>query len=219
MKFNYPDLTSETVDGMRIYTTPQGNYYPSITTVLGTTAPEEKKQAIKRWQDSLGSSAVSKMKAITDTGTQVHLMCERYLKGEDLRQGDEKIDDATQKLFNGLKLKLNKIKDVWGQEVALYSDMLGIAGRCDCIAVYRDQPSIIDYKTSTKIKQADQIEDYYLQMCAYAIMHNELYGTDISQGVILMTSAGGFPQEFVVDLREYVGKLADRVDAFFATLV
>jgi ATP-dependent exoDNAse (exonuclease V) beta subunit len=203
---------------MRFYEAPNGKFYPSITTVLGGTMPIEKEVALNKWRTSLGANeAQRRTQEAADRGTAVHLLAERYLKKEDLIQG-EKFNQADINSYNALKLKLNKVEEVWGQEVALYSDLIELAGRCDCIAVYKGKPSIIDFKTSSRLKSKEQIEDYRLQLCAYSIMHNEMFGTDIVDGVVLMTSDGGFPQEFHVDLLDYVEPLVKRIDAFYAKL-
>lgn len=215
MNFTYPDLTAIEFRGMRFYETPEGNYYPSITTVLGKTMSEEKEKSLKSWQMSLGMDAAQKKaKEAADRGTAVHLLAERFIKGEELIQTGEKFDQASITAFNALKIKLKKIKP-WAQEVALYSDTLGVAGRTDLIGVYAGVPAIVDFKTSSRIKSETDIEDYKHQLCAYAIMHNEMFGTDIGAGVILMTSAGGFPQEFRVDLSKYRDALLQRVNTFY----
>ena len=215
MKFSYPDLNAIPHAGLRFYETPKGKYYPSITTVLSKTTPKEKLESLQNWRDSVGHEEADKIsKLATDRGTAVHLLAERYLKKEDLLQENDFSEEEV-KMFNGLKLKLNKISEVWGQEVALYSDLLEVAGRCDAIGVYNGVPSIIDFKTSSKIKSDSDIYDYKLQLCAYAVMHNEMFGTDINQGVVLMTSAGGFPQEFIVKLTDYVEALAVRTEEFY----
>lgn len=217
MNFNYPELKSHAFKGMRFYETPDGNFYPSITTVLGGTISAEKEQSLKKWQLSLGMDAAQKKtEAAANRGTAVHLLAERYLKKEPLKQPGDNFCQDDISAFNALKLKLNKIEKVWAQEVALYSDILGIAGRTDLIGVYKGKPCIIDFKTSSRIKNDSDIEDYKLQLCAYAAMHNEMFGTDIKDGVILMTSGSGFPQEFLVDLRVCVESLAIRVEKFYA---
>lgn len=219
MKFNYEEMTAVSFQGKRFYETALGKFYPSITTVLGKTMPEEKSVALKNWQTSLGMDAAQKKtKEAADRGTAVHLLVERYLKKEELIQGDEKYSTEIMSSFNALKLKLNKIEEVWGQEVALASDLIKVAGRCDCIGVYKGVPCIIDFKTSGRIKSDKDIEDYKLQLCAYAIMHNEMYNTNIERGVILMTSAAGFPQEFTVNLNDYAQNLMDRVNKFYDQL-
>jgi CRISPR/Cas system-associated exonuclease Cas4 (RecB family) len=204
---------------MRFYETPNKTYYPSITTVLGATIPEEKRQILKNWENSVG---VDKARQITqeaaDSGTAVHLLIERYLKREPLVQHEGEFSDEQINSFNALKLKLNKIEEVWGQEIPLYSNVLEVAGRCDCVGQYKGLPSIIDFKTSRRIKSDKDIEDYKLQLCAYSIMHNELYDTDIRTGVILMVSQTGFPQEFKVNLEDYIEPLVERVQQFYKNL-
>lgn len=219
MRFAYPEMTTTQVKGLRLYETPTGQFYPSITTMLGETQPAEKREALRKWQLSLGlEQANRKTREAADRGTAVHLLIERYLKKEQLIQSDEKFKPEDVSLFNALKLKLNSIKEVWGQEVALYSTELELAGRCDCIGVYKNKPCIIDFKTSGRIKGSDQIEDYRLQLCAYAIMHNEMFNTDIHDGIILMASDSGFPQEFAVKLDDYVEPLKKRIKEFYTKL-
>lgn len=219
MKFAYPEMSTVPFNGMRFYETPDGKFYPSITTVLGDTQSEEKKASLRKWQMSLGmTKAQEATEAAANHGTNVHSLAERYLKKEPMQQEGDTFAPTEIAAFNALKLKLNKIEDVWGQEVALFSDVLELAGRCDCIGVYKGKPSIIDFKTSSRLKTKTQVEDYRLQIAAYSIMHNEMFGTNITNGVILMTSAGGFPQEFNVDLLDYVEPLAKRVEQFYAKL-
>lgn len=219
MLYSYPNLEALPVKGMRFYETPEKKYYPSITTVLGSTMSEEKQQSLKKWQMSLGVSKAQQItKEAADRGTAVHLLIERYLKKEDLISPGEKFNQSDINMFNALKLKLNKIDEVWGQEVSLYSDTLEIAGRCDCIGVYKNIPCIIDFKTSSRIKGDKDIDDYKLQLCAYALMHNEMFGTDIKNGIILMSSDSGFPQEFKVNLEDYVEPLVSKVEQFYSKL-
>lgn len=218
MSFSYPSLVATPFQGLRLYETPKGLFYPSITTVLGSTMPREKAEALERWYKSLGDEAAKKSKEAADNGTAVHLLIERHLKGEKLVEPGEKFTNEQIAKFNSLKLSLKKIDKVIAQEVALYSDELRVAGRCDCIAMYKGEMSIIDFKTSRRLKYSDDIEDYKLQLCAYAMMHNELFQTNIMQGVIIMASDGGFPQEFVVELFDYVDPLIERINKFYLNL-
>jgi ATP-dependent exoDNAse (exonuclease V) beta subunit len=214
-KFDYPELMTETVNGMRIYITPQGGAYPSITTVLGKTMPEEKVKALANWANAIGQlNAKKKTQDAADRGTAVHTLIERFLNGEEEFSSSEFSAEALN-MFNALKVKLKKIDEIWCQEVGLYSDLLALAGRVDCIGVYKGEEAIIDFKTSSRLKSQEDIEDYRFQLCAYALMHNEMFGTNINKGVILMTSAAGFPQEFHVDLMPYVDRLFDRVQDFY----
>lgn len=216
MQFAYSDLKAEMIGGLRFYGTTDGRKYPSVTTVLGRTMPKEKMESLQAWRDALGPEADMISRAAADRGTAVHAVIERYLKNQPLCiSGEAEWPEGTMTLFNALKTKLNKIKPVVGLEVALYSNALEIAGRCDCIGVFNDKLSIVDFKTSSRVKNDGDIYDYKLQLTAYALMHNEMFGTDINTGVILMTSGSGFPQQFTVDLLEYVNPLCDRVEAFY----
>src|SRR5690606_14517399 len=164
MKFNYPSLTASQFKGMRFYETPNGKFYPSITTILGNTIPEEKAVALKKWQQSLGvAAAAAKTKAAADNGEAVHLLAERFLKKEELIRPSDNFTQADISGFNALKLKLKKVDEVWAQEVSLYSDLLELAGRVDCVGVYDGKPAIIDFKTSVRLKTKEQVEDYRLQ--------------------------------------------------------
>jgi len=121
--------------------------------------------------------------------------------------------------FNALRLKLDKIEEVWGQEVALYSSTIEVAGRCDLIGKYKGRSVIVDFKTASRVKGKKDIEDYNLQLAFYAIAHNEMFGTDIQHGVILMVSDLGFPQEFNVNLLDHYEELGKRVDSFWSKAI
>jgi genome maintenance exonuclease 1 len=216
VKFPYPDLTTQTYDGHRWYDTPNG-FYPSITTILGFTETPEKKASLKRWQDALGAEAVVRSKAATDRGTNVHLLAERYLKKQqvDLPIDGKPVPHADLQSFNALKMELNKIDEVWGQECALYSDSIEIAGRCDCVGTYKGLPVIIDFKTSGKVKGHADIGNYKVQLAFYGLAHNEMYGTNIEDGIILMVSEAGFPQKFMVKLADHMEELRTRAASFW----
>lgn len=217
MSFTYPELSTVSHNG-RWYDTPKA-YYPSITTVLGQTAPPEKVASLERWRESLGHAEADRVsKAATDRGTNVHLLAERFLKGEEVDApiDGEPVPPADLASFRALKLKLKSIDEVWGQEVALYSDSLEVAGRCDLIGVYKGTPCIVDFKTSSRIKSRADIADYELQLAFYARAHNEMFGTDINTGIILMVADSAFPMEFTVDLLEQYDKLEARVEKFWA---
>jgi hypothetical protein len=213
----FPKLKRVEESGYRLYETPEGNFYPSITTVLGHTVSEEKKAILTSWQNSLGvSKAAAYTKAAASKGTNVHTMIERYLLGQELNTSEFSYEDVN--VFNALKLKLNRITDVIGLEAPLYSDLLELAGTTDCIGTYKGIPSIIDFKTSCRIKSEKDIADYKLQCCFYGVAMNEKYGTDIDQGVILMSSQTGFPQEFTFRLSASLNTLIERVDHFYSKL-
>ena len=209
----YPDYPVIEEGGHRFYVTPYGNF-PSMTTVLGNTASEDKKESLKQWRESIGQEEADRIsKEATDSGTAVHLMIEKFLNGDTLELSEFAPRDVSR--FRSMKFLLKSISNVKAQEVALCSPSLKIAGRVDCIADFNGILSIIDFKTSRKIKRAHEIEDYFLQLTGYAIMHNELYGTNISHGVILMTCDDGFPLKFTVKLEDYIDKFFERIALFY----
>lgn len=217
MKFPYEDYSTETVLGLRWYLTPIGAL-PSITTILGVSEPAAKKASLENWRTSLGAAKADQVsKTATELGTMVHLLSERFLKGEDVSApvNGKPIPGPAMASFNALKLKLKQIGEVWGQEQSIYSPSLEVAGRFDCIGLYQNVESVIDFKTAGRLKTRKDIEDYELQLAFYAKAHNELFGTDIKQGVILMSSAGGMPQEFKVDVVAKLNELKPRILTFW----
>lgn len=191
--------------------------YPSITSVLGKTMPVEKANKLQAWVAAVGEMhAKAHTEKAALRGENVHLMIEQYLKGEEVNVPRASLSDK--QMFQALKLPLKKINEVWGQEAALYSHVLGVAGRTDCIGVYDGIPSIIDFKTSGRVKNDKDIEDYWLQCTFYALAHNEMFGTDIMQGVIIMGVENGMPMVWKKNIYEFIEPLANRIDEFYKKL-
>lgn len=214
MKFDYLDFPTFEEFNLRWYVIDEDIAFPSITSMLGRTQSEETRQSLENWKNSIGAEEAARIShEATTNGTAVHLLIEMFLKGETINE--EYFSEQQIKSFKSLKGFLRKIDEVWGQEVALFSMDLQIAGRCDCIGVYKGKPSILDWKTSSKIKSESMIEDYKYQLAFYARAHNEMYGTNIDHGVILMATKDGFPLEFCVDLNKYYDKLETRVKRFY----
>ena len=174
------DLESVTLPtGGRFYTLPDGTKLPSVTTVMGA----QKKDAIMKWRKRVGEAEANKISAkATKRGNGVHTLCERYLKNEPL---GEIMPDAKE-MFVDLKPTLNRINNIHYLETALWSKQLGVAGRVDCIAEFDGVLSVIDFKTSKRIKKEEDIEDYFWQTSAYALMYEELIGTPINDLIIIM---------------------------------
>ena len=195
----------KTIEGPkgRFYVTPEGNKYPSITTILGSGD----KPWLNDWRQSLGFEKADKeMKRAADRGTAVHLMVERFLDNEENPTRGMQIDHITE--FNTLRLHLKKINNIVTQESALWSDLLRCAGRVDCIGEYQGKLSIIDFKTSTTSKNMDMIQNYWLQTTAYAIMFQERYGIQIDQAVIIMSvERGAVPLVFKQPIEQYIEPL------------
>ena len=213
--YYFPELKTKTVDRKRFYVTPEGNEYPSITTVL---SPRNKK-GLMEWRKRVGNDVANHIanKAAV-RGTKVHKMCEDWLN-EDFSQetwDKHKKDFFPYTLFNELKnQKFEYITDVYAQEMTLYSDKYKVAGRVDLIANYQHHLSIVDFKTSTNERKDSYNENYYIQTAAYAEMFEEMTGTPINQIVILVVTENGTVQEFVKEKDEYLPLLEKTLEEWY----
>lgn len=208
---NIIELQNQTINGKRTYTTPEGNKYPSITTILG----HKEKPWLNDWRNMLGPKKADKeTKRCAERGSAVHELAEQYLKNNpDFEKG---YDIKYRRLFNQMKLRINKISDIKAQEIALYSDTLKIAGRCDCIASYEGTPSIIDFKTSNNNKDDDMVYDYFLQCTAYSIMLEEQYNIVIDNIVVIIAVERGImPLVFKENMNNYIEPLIERINNFY----
>jgi len=208
---DFPVLKTKTVDKKRFYVTPEGNEYPSITTVLSP----RNKAGIMKWRKRVGEKVANHIcnKAAT-RGTKVHKMCEDYLNGLDMEH--HKKDFLPYCLFNELKDKtFDNINEVIAQEITLYSDKYKVAGRTDLIANYRNELSIVDFKTSTNERKDSYNENYYIQTAAYAEMFEELTGIPINQIVILVVTENGTVQDFVKRKHEYLPLLEETLNEWY----
>ena len=210
------ELTTQTVNFKRFYETPDGKLYPSITTVLST----RNKKGLFEWRKRVGDEVANYVaRTSAARGTAVHHMCEDYLNNFPTEWPD-KWKEHEKKflpfcLFKQLQNKvLQKIDNIRSQECALFSNKYRVAGRVDCIAEYDGKLSIIDFKTSTKERNDEWNENYYIQASAYAEMFEEQTGTPIEQIVILVVTEDGAVQEFVKEKYDYIPLLVESIDNF-----
>ena len=203
---NLPEIKATTTDGVRLYETPEGNKYPSITTVLSV----RNKKGLFEWRKRVGEDVANYVaRKAANRGTSVHHMCEDYINN-DFDEEKHKKKFLPYVLFNQLRESvLQKIDNIYAQECGLYSDKYKVAGRVDCIAEYDGKLSIIDFKTSSKERSDDWNESYYIQASAYAEMFEERTGITIDQVVILVVTEDGVVQEFVKNKTEYLPLLSD----------
>ena len=213
---NIPEIKAKTTDGVRLYETPEGNFYPSITTVLKNRG----KEGLFEWRERVGEDVANYVaRTSAARGTAVHHMCEDYLNNFPVDWPD-KWKEHEKKflpfcLFKQLENKvLQKIDNIRSQECALFSNKYRVAGRVDCIAEYDGKLSIIDFKTSTKERNDEWNENYYIQASAYAEMFEEQTGTPIEQIVILVVTEDGVVQEFVKKKYDYIPLLIESIDNF-----
>ena len=209
--FNYcppkdlQDLKSQTFpDGKRYYTLEDGTKLPSVTTVLGA----KKKAGILEWRKRVGEEEANRVSRMaTSRGTNVHTLCERYLINDKL---GEVMPDAKEMFLDLIPL-LDRIDYIHYQEQALWSVQLGLAGRVDCIAEFDGVLSVIDFKTSKRVKQRDHILDYFWQETAYALMYEELVGKPINNLVTIMAVEGEPPALFIEKTEDHIDGLVNAI--------
>ena len=206
---NFPNLKAKTTEQGRRYFV-EGNAYPSVTTVIG----EKKKKSIVEWRRKVGEDEANKIsKRATTRGNKCHKLAEDYLSNKPLDR--YKDDVLSLGLFHQIRPYIDRINNIHALEESLYSHTLRLAGRVDCIAEYDEELAIIDFKTSTKFKREEWIQDYFSQETAYAIMFQELTGLKVKQLVTIIAVETGTPQVFVKkDILTYVPKLKEYIDYY-----
>lgn len=215
-KFDYKPLTRKEVDGKRRYASPDGEHLPSVTTVLDATKSAERVRALNEWKQRMGKERAQQITTeAAARGTKMHTFLEHYVK-------NGSIPDIPPNPFQHpswhmaeivIAHGLTKCNEFWGTEVSLYFPKI-YAGTTDCVGIHEGKESILDFKQTNKPKKREWIDDYFLQLCAYAEAHNEVYGTNIQRGVVMMcvkpeVSAQGKVtsepqyQEFILESTEY----------------
>ena len=190
LDIGYDDLVADTRETGRVYVAPDGSRYPSVTTVLGILSED----SIREWRQRVGEEEANKVShRASNRGTAVHSVIEKYLRNEDT---SDNLPHIKQSLANLRPILDKSIGKIFGLETALYSRHLGMAGRCDCIAEWNGVPSIIDFKTSKRIKKKENIASYFAQASAYAIMFEERTGLAIPNTVIVMDVDDNHPLIF-----------------------
>jgi genome maintenance exonuclease 1 len=205
-KFNYSPISRESIDGKRHYCLPDGSKVPSVTTILDKTKPAEKMIALHNWRKRVGEQKAQEITTeAASRGTRMHKWLENYVKDGSIGlPGTNPFSQqshamANTIIFEGLG---KKVSEFWGVEVPVFYSGL-YAGTTDCIGLWKDKPAIMDFKQTNKPKKREWIEDYFLQLAAYAMAHNNMHGTDIKTGVILMCSANNEYQEFEILEQEF----------------
>ena len=203
---NRPELSfgmrTETINGKRNYVTPSGELYPSITTILG----EFSKASIQEWRKRVGETEANKISGkASRRGTSLHSVCESYIQNEEKFLNGE--TPHIVELFKTIEPILERVDNIQGVELALYSDHFGIAGRTDCIAEFDGVLSVIDYKTSNKFKKKEWCEKYFAQGAFYGIAYEELTSIPVPQVVIIIAVENEQPQLFVEKRDDWVDKI------------
>jgi len=214
-RYNYQSLDRTTMEGKRHYCLPSGERVPSVTTILDRTKPQEARQALQEWKNRVGEKRAQEITTeAANRGTRMHTYLERYIKTDDI--GDFPSNPFAQPSWfmaaEVILQGLGNADEFWGCEVPLYYPGL-YSGTTDCVGTWKGEPAILDFKQTNRPKKQEWIDDYFLQLAAYAAAHNEVHGTDIRTGVILMCvkppeiapGEWGDPQyqEFVLEPRDF----------------
>ena len=215
--YKYPKSKREILKGDRHYDV-DDKKLPSVTTILQKTQDPEKTESLARWTSKVGEAAAKRVvEQAAKRGTAMHSYLETYLQGGkilDLRDVGREASGMAQTIIDK---GFGDLEEVWGSEVTLYYPNL-YAGATDLCGIYQGRESIIDFKQTNKPKRVEWIDDYKLQIIAYAMAHNCVYNTDIDQGVILMTTPDNFFQKFTIngaEFREFKWKWLQRVDQYY----
>jgi len=197
-KFDYTPIPRVVVEGKRFYATPDGKNLPSVTTILDKTKSEESREALNRWRRSVGAEKAQQITTeAANRGTRMHTYLEDYVKtGEIKERTSNPFSWASHAMAHVVVEKgLKNVNEFWGIEVPLYFPGI-YAGTTDGAGIHLNEESILDYKQSNKPKKREWIEDYFVQLCAYAEAHNEVHGTRIRKGVILMCVKPDVDEQF-----------------------
>ena len=200
-KYKFEDLPRKVIDGKRYYVTPDGNRYPSVTTITSQASAK----SIAIWRKRVGEDEANRIsKKATTAGTKVHKLCEDYVNNEEMLYEDVTPENLF--MFKQIKPILDiYLEEVWAVECPLYSDYLRVAGQCDCVGIFQGKPAIIDFKTASKRKRRSWITNYFMQESAYAVMFEEMTGKPIVNLVTIIAVANDEPQLFVEQRDDHIG--------------
>ncbi len=215
--YEYPASMRTSIEGKRHYEI-TGKKLPSVTTILSATKSQEAIDSINRWKARIGEDQATRVKdQAASRGTNMHYHLEKYILGEghkDLTDEGQVAGDMAQTIIDK---GLCDMSEIWGSEVTLYYPGL-YAGATDLVGVYDYEDSIVDFKQSNKPKRKEWIEDYFMQLGAYAMAHNCVYDTGITQGVILMCTPDNYFQKFQIKGKEFIKyqhKFLERLDKYY----
>lgn len=227
-KYNYTQINRETLEGRRYYVTPLGHRVPSVTTILDRTKPAEARRALAEWRRRVGETQAQQITTeAANRGTRMHKWLENYVQtGDTGSPGTHPESQRSHRMaMSIIRNGFSKVTEVWGNEVPLYFPEL-YAGTTDCVGVHDGKEAILDFKQSNKPKRREWIDDYFLQLTAYALAHNEVHGTKIRKGVVMMSvrpedDTEPEYQEFVLEPEDFdiwTQRWCDRVSEFYGTL-
>ena len=214
----FPELEVHNIKGLRFYETPTGEKYPSITTVLGKQPGKQK--GLQEWRERVGVAQAQIISGkAARRGSVFHNIVENYLQDNDISDFKQQ-NFMAWCMFGEMKSHLDeKINEVVLQEQTMFSPKFKVACRCDLIGVYKDKLSVVDFKTTTRTKKEEWIDDYFIQCAAYASMFEEHTGEPVEDVVIMMVAEDGEVQLFEKKTADYLPQLEVLMDDFYETVV
>ena len=215
--YKYPLSTRSLIEGNRHYDV-SNEVLPSVTTILQATQSDEKKASLAKWRQKVGENEAERIRdEAAKRGTAMHSYLEHYVRNQKLLDLSDEGQAARNMARVIIEQGLKDAEELWGSEVTLFYPGL-YAGQTDLCGIYSGRESIIDFKQTNKPKRVEWVEDYFLQLAAYAMAHDQIYGTCGDQGGILMCSKDGVFQKFTSTGKEftrYKHKFLRRVDEFY----
>jgi len=213
-KYTYIDASRIEDHGTRLYDV-NGTRLPSVTTILGATKDQ---QFLKDWKAKVGEAEAERIKNLSSRrGTSMHKFLEHYILGtgyDDLTELGQKAKTMAKKI---IEVGLTPVEEWYGSEVTLYYPGL-YAGSTDLVCLHNGKETVVDFKQANRPKRKDWIEDYYMQIAAYAMAHDYVHKSNIEQGVIMVCTPDLYYQEFVVsgaELRQWKHKFLKRLDMYY----
>jgi genome maintenance exonuclease 1 len=197
-KFDYKPIPRVVLEGKRFYSTPDGRNLPSVTTILDKTKSPDKIEALNRWRRSVGAEKAQQITTeAANRGTRMHTYLEQYVRDGVIKEpGTNPYSWPSHAMAQVVVDKgLCNVSEFWGIEVPLYFPGI-YAGTTDGAGIHLNEEAILDYKQTNKPKKREWIDEYFMQLCAYAEAHNELHGTHIRKGVILMCVKPDLDEQF-----------------------
>jgi len=217
-RYPYNELSRASPEGKRHYVTPDGRTVPSVTTILSQT---KDMTHLNAWKKRVGEQEAQRIATESaNIGTVMHRSLEKHVKGEARVPGSNLIQQQAHAMANVIiENGLRDVSEVWGSEINLYYPEL-YAGTTDLIGVYKGAPAIMDFKQARKLKKAEWVQDYYLQLVAYAEAHNKLFGTHIRNGRVFICTQNNEFQTFDIDNYDHwLGKWFDRVEQYYKSIL
>ncbi len=208
---------NDPVTRKRVYLTPDGESLPSVTTILSAT---KDMTHLNEWKNRIGHAKAQQITTeAAGVGTAMHGNLERFIAGMQRQPGNNPVHIQANKMADVIiEQGLSKVNEVWAMEQSLYYPGL-YSGTTDLVGVYDGEPAVCDYKQTNKPKKAEWVEDYYLQLVAYILAHNEVYGTDIKRGIVFMCSRAFEYQQFEVtaaDFNKYEDMWLNKVEEYYS---